>query len=334
MERINVLEIKQTRLHLNIDGVPEDSSVDPALLVVTKFSNDTDAELKVEDFKSAWRVGTYIQDKPSISTEAETKAVNGAEGEDTAVLATAKRKPRTISVILASDEARDKIMAKRSKLTKYDDGISLWINEVQTEAYRRRKRMLRDLVKYAKKKGFKEAKVENGGIKAGGVLYTPDSFGDLPNVIKPKQVRMQKTKNKGIAFCSEWTCLSNMAYMPFQYKEKFYSSAKQCFQAVKADYHNKASHVRRKIRTEDPYKCKKIGDEVVVNNDWIGVREEIIRDIFYNKLQEVIKKEVLDTGNASLYEAVTGSATHSSIHSKATFEEMATGPNVLGKILV
>lgn len=129
-----------------------------------------------------------------------------------------------------------------------------------------------------------------------------------------------------------------MAYTPFTYREKLYSSAEQCFQAVKADHHNKASYVRRIIRTEDPYRGKKIGDEVEVNNEWIGVREDTMRDIVYHKFaqNESIKLELLETGDASLYEAVTGStiwSTHSSIHSKATFEETAQGPNTLGKIL-
>lgn len=46
-----------------------------------------------------------------------------------------------------------------------------------------------------------------------------------------------------------------------------------------------------------------------VNNDWIGVREGIMRDIVYNKFvqNEAIKRELMETGNASLYEAVTGS---------------------------
>lgn len=340
-ERINVLEIKQSRLHLTIDGVPEDANVNPALLIVTKFNNDTDAELTVNDFKSAWRVGTYIPDKPNTNHGGENIAegVEGAEaGTKDKLVEKVRRKPRTIAVILALEGARDKIMSNRSKLTKYDDGTYMWINEEQPEAYRRRKMMLRDLVKLAKKKGFKDAKVENGGIKAGGVLYTPDRFCDLPDVIKPKQVRTRRTKNKGIAFCSEWTGLSNMAYAPFQFKGAFYSSAEQCFQAEKAKYHNKMSCVRRIVRSEDPYKCKKIGSEVEISNDWMGVREEIMKDIVYHKFSqnEDMKGELIATGNASLYEAVTGStiwSTHSSIHSKATYEETATGPNVLGKIL-
>lgn len=65
VERVKVLEIKQNRLHLNIDGVPEDTSINPALLIVNKLNSDTDAELTEADFKSAWRVGTYIPDKSS-----------------------------------------------------------------------------------------------------------------------------------------------------------------------------------------------------------------------------------------------------------------------------
>lgn len=143
-ERINVIEIKQNRLRLNIDGVPEDANVDPALLIVTKFNNDTDAELTVNDFRSAWRVGPYIPEKLNKDEEGESR-VEGVEGPEATtngkLTEKAKRKPRTIAVILASDSARDKIMSNRSKLTKYDDGTYMWINEDQPEAYRRRKTM-------------------------------------------------------------------------------------------------------------------------------------------------------------------------------------------------
>lgn len=198
--------------------------------------------------------------------------------------------------------------------------------------------MLRDLVKLAKKKGYKNAKVENGGIKIGGITYTPENFYDLPEAIRPKHVRTRKTKNNGLAFCSEWTCLSNMFHSPFVYKDRCYSSSEQCFQSEKARFHNKGSCVRRIITTDDPYKCKKLGDEVETNNDWIGVREGIMLDIVYQKFSqnEDIRSELLGTGDASLYEAVTGSSiwsTHASLYSKATYEETANGPNAFGKIL-
>lgn len=69
--------------------------------------------------------------------------------------------------------------------------------------------------------------------------------------------------------------------------EAIYSSAEQCFQAVKADHHNKLSLAHRITRTEDPYKCKKLGDEVKVNNEWVGVREGIMSDIVYNSLHKM-----------------------------------------------
>lgn len=48
------------------------------------------------------------------------------------------------------------------------------------------------------------------------------------------------------------------------------------------------------------------------------------------------KKELLATGKASLYEAVSGKSDwsmHTPIYSKATYEETTTGPNLFGKVL-
>lgn len=75
---------------------------------------------------------------------AEKAAGNEANGDEVGneKLKKSKKKPRTVSVILASDGARDKIMLSRSELNKYDDGSYLWINEDQPETYRRRKSML------------------------------------------------------------------------------------------------------------------------------------------------------------------------------------------------
>lgn len=98
IERINALEIMQNKLHINIDGVPEDSSVSPSLLIITKFNNDTEADLKESDIKSAWRIGTVVPDEKDIP------ALKGKTNPKTQKV---KRKPRTIYVILASEQARD-----------------------------------------------------------------------------------------------------------------------------------------------------------------------------------------------------------------------------------
>lgn len=126
-----------------------------------------------------------------------------------------KTTPRPVSMILATDGARDKIMTHRSKLKKNEDGSNLWINEEQPEVYKRRKTMLRDLVKFARKKGYKDAKIEAGRIKVGGVLYTADRLDELPEAISPEKVRIRHTKNKGLAFFSEWAYLSNMYSVRF-----------------------------------------------------------------------------------------------------------------------
>lgn len=66
MERINILELKHNKLHINIDGVPESREVSPELLIVNKFNEDTKADLKESDIKSARRIGIKVPDEKDI----------------------------------------------------------------------------------------------------------------------------------------------------------------------------------------------------------------------------------------------------------------------------
>lgn len=206
-ERMNTIEIRQNKImYITVDGIAEGDGVDPILSFITKFNNDTEAGLVAGDIKSAWRVGKSIENREKFERSG------------------GKTTPRPVSMILASEGARDKIMSNRSKLKKNDDGSYLWINEEQPEVYKRRKTMLRDLVKLARKKGFKDAKIEAGGVKVGGILYTADRLDELPEAIRPERVRIRHTKNKGLAFFSEWAYLSNMYSTRFVCNDKVYIS--------------------------------------------------------------------------------------------------------------
>lgn len=63
-----------------------------------------------------------------------------------------------------------------------------------------------------------------------------------------------------------------------------------------------------------------------------------MKGIVYQKFMqnEELKLELINTGDSRLYEAVSGVSIwsiNSSIYAKATYEETATGPNALGKII-
>lgn len=170
------------------------------------------------------------------------------------------------------------------------------------------------------------------------MVYTPDNFGDLPDAIKPREVRIKKTKNGGLAFCSEWAFLSNMYFAPFVYNEKMFSTVEQCYQMEKASFHNKQTKAEKTIRTDDPHKCEQLGKGVPDSPEWVGVREATMKEIVFQKFVRNIdiQRDLIDTGNSALFEAVTGNSvwsTNSSIYAKATFEETATGPNAMGIIL-
>lgn len=93
-ERVNILEIKQNKLHINIDGVPENNKVSPALLIITKFNTDTKADLKETDIKTAWRIGNKMPDEEDIPALQNLKGNDATKGKNRP-----KRKPRTISVV-------------------------------------------------------------------------------------------------------------------------------------------------------------------------------------------------------------------------------------------
>lgn len=63
-----------------------------------------------------------------------------------------------------------------------------------------------------------------------------------------------------------------------------------------------------------------------------------MKDIVYQKFSqnEMLKRELLATEKAPLFEAVSGRSdwsTHAPIYSKAIYEETTTGPNLFGKVL-
>lgn len=165
-----------------------------------------------------------------------------------------------------------------------------------------------------------------------------DRLDELPEAIRPERVRIRPTKNKGLAFFSEWAYLSNMYSTRFVCNNKVYMSVEQCYQWEKAIYHKKWAMANRIFLTDDPYKCKKHGGTIETSNEWMGVRENIMRSIVREKFRQNqhLLVKLIDTGTARLYEAVAGNSiwsTNSSFYSKATFDEMATGPNVLGGLL-
>lgn len=309
-ERVNVLEMNNKHLHLTIENIPEAKNQQPAEATIQRLNLDIENELSTDLIKTAYRMGKF-----------NPKA----------------KYPRPIKVIVVDDKARSSILACSGKLKPNKGNTIVWINETYPEEYRRRKTMMRDLVKKINQSGDHAAAIEAGGIKLDGQLYMPDQFSEMPRSCQPDITQSVNTDNGGLAFCGEWVSLSNMFRCSFMYEETLYHSAEQCYQHQKALSHGKYSTADRILINNNPFDCKRLGDDIEDNKAWKESREETLYDICRCKFvqNEDLLDKLHETGDKKLFEATKSAiwGTGSTLKSQETKEEKGQGDNVFGKIL-
>lgn len=240
-EKFSLSEIKNKRYFLTLEGIAEvkdgdkDKDKDKAkvkdidpkdlkTLVIDKFKQDADISIAPAEIVTIRRVGKIAKYRPT----------------------------RPIHLTVRDDEARNKILSARGKLSMELAQTPIWINEDLPATYRRRKSMLRNLVKIAQEKKYK-AKIDQGGISINGKLYLPDSFNKLPFGIRPQDASQKATVNGGIAFASEWSPLSNMFRTELLYHGILYHSAEQCYQHQKALFVEDEENAAIVLGLTDPY---------------------------------------------------------------------------------
>lgn len=308
-EKQSFNDIKAKQHLLTIEGLIDDKDTDPKIQVIQKLNNEADAGLEEDDIVSARRMGKAMK----------------------------ARRSRNILLVTRDDNARDKILQCRGKLTVEIPNTSIWINEDVPANYRRRKSMLRDLVKVANAKKYR-AKIDQGGVSINGKLYLPHQFELLPVGIRPQDIMCKRTLNDGLAFASEWAPLSNMYRTNIMFDGVLYGSAEQGYQHRKALFENKDDLAEMILISSDPYECKKIGIEVGESPEWEAISESTMNDIVSAKFQQnsKIADYLCDTEDSPLYEA-----THDEfwgiglpIHSQDAIDEKGKGQNKLGNILM
>lgn len=324
-ERVNAHDIRAKKLFFTIDGLPEEKDHLTIKVIVDRLSKDTDTTISQEDFSWAHRVGKPKQERVR-------------KGKRKISQSPPKVKPRHIRLKVSNDDSRELLLACRGKLSQNLDKSNVWINEEHPAEYRRRKTMLRDLVKFINKSGNQKASIEAGGLKIGSEYFRPDQFNDLPSDYHPRNVQIIRTEKNELLFAGEWAYLSNMFPCIFEYEETEFTSSEQCFQYQKALYHNEFASAFEINTTNDPFTCKKIGELIPDENEWIKCREQIMYDINKAKFaqNDDILELFLNTGNYPLLEATLGDTwgINASLRSQTARESNGSGHNLFGKLLV
>lgn len=306
-EKASLSAIRSRKYNFTLEGLPEAENQKENILttITDKINEGNKTKISADDFSSAHRTGTY-----------DPKS----------------KRPRAVSLVVKNENARNLLLRSRGKLNK----AKIWINEDLPAPYRRRKNMLRDLVKEAKAKKYK-AKIDQGGINIDGKIYSPDRFSQLPEGIRPHDVSTRTTLNKGLAFSSQWTPLSNMA-TAFLYDGILFNSSEQCFQYHKALFENEDDLANEILILTDAYECKRKGAEVDISEEWMAKRKEVMSNIIREKFtqNDEMLTTLLNTGSSTLYEATTDHywGIGSTLFSKDTYQEASKGQNTLGLLLM
>lgn len=166
----------------------------------------------------------------------------------------------------------------------------------------------------------------------------PPDFPDLPDDVQPHLTRILTTTKGNLTFAGEYAYLSNMFRCSFKLDGVQYTSGEQCTQFTKARFLNKEHAAQRILSTNDPFECKRLGDELERTPAWTQVQETKILEIQRAKFEQNsdLKQRLIETGNVKLIEATVGKfwGINGSIHSKAALDESGNGKNKFGQILM
>ena len=259
------------------------------------------------------------------------KWVNPVEGQ--------VHKSRPIIVRFFDPTTKFEIFKNLKKIAGSDKWHNVFINEDLTNDQMRKMKDLRSINGYARSVG-KTSTVRGTSIIIDSQKFTLDELDSVPKEVSIRKAKQIEVENStGVIFQSHHSALSNMAQANFKFEGKEFESAESAYQykrALAAGKNDVASEIMKK--KNDPYLAKRLCKNVKDSDEWRQNKEKIMRSIVEAKFNqdESCKKELLNTGNAHLYEGTSDKFWGCSIpiaKYKSLNSKNIPGKNKLGQIL-
>lgn len=172
-----------------------------------------------------------------------------------------RNKPRPLMVIFDSTKERNMVWVQRRHLA----GSQITLSEDLPKEHRVERKQLLPVFKKAKEMKMK-AFLNGNKLQINGRTYTTDTIHQLPNAALHPENLAVRTYGSVVTFFTSAAPLSNFHPCNLMIDGRSYSSVEQFFQYQKAIINKDTFRAQQILQSEDPARCKALGDAVKVEN--------------------------------------------------------------------
>lgn len=229
-QQLRSSDIKQRKLNLIFEGIPEENNEYPKQTIYNLILK-SDVLDDIPDFDAAYRLGKFIS---------------------------GQNRPILVSFYSVSD--KDLVLHNAARIKKGSEMDSLWINRDHPEITRRQianTRRCYNLMKINKH----ECQLHGTSITYKNKVYHYKDLNNLPKGSCLEDTHLIPCDNgQGICFQGDLAYLSNMYPAKFIYKQKPFLSAEQAFQWSRALNSGETLKAYDILHSLNAFKAKSIGD--------------------------------------------------------------------------
>ena len=229
------------------------------------------------------------------------------------------------------------MLIRRHLIKKNPNCTKIWINEDLSEKNKKTRYELKVLRDLAVSLGHNVV-LKGNNIVIDNISYNEHTLNQLPPHLSLKRAFTQDAPN-GIAFHSEHSFLSSFHPANIEFNQHKYTCAEQGIQHIKAKIHKQEGLAHEIMQTKNPIKIKRLGDQIVPNEEWKKAQDKWAEVITFAKFDQNkhLAIELANTKQAPPLECTQSShwgigmaISHPDLN-KRSFKPK--GSNVLGKIL-
>lgn len=294
IKRLDIMEATQRASSERIEQVERSTATLSHALKNINIVIDGLSELQGEDCKTRVTEILQIIEKKFHQDDIFAAYRIGQETEN---------RPRSVVIKLYDPLVKQMLMEGKWKLMKDKRGDKIFLNDDLPPKMKNERRIIREICRYAHKKGYKDCKASGSKLSIEGKGYRFETLHLLPSELQMCNIKT-RTVGNGIGFQGEESFLSNFYPITLTVEDILFSSAEQAFQHFKAKTCKKDETAAKILTMADPRKIKITGDDLPSRALWEDNKEAFMRSIVYAKFSqnEEIRRKLLDTKDTPLHE--------------------------------